>query len=58
MLGHLRSKTLDNFKDAFDKALNRGEGFAVAAHDCTQSLITVFDEECAGISKILYLLYV
>ncbi|XP_068652161.1 protein ROOT HAIR DEFECTIVE 3-like [Aristolochia californica] len=47
-LSHLRSRTLDNFKEAFDKALNKGEGFAVAAHDCTLSLISTFDEGCAG----------
>ncbi|OVA01312.1 RHD3/Sey1 [Macleaya cordata] len=47
MLGHLRSRTVDNFKDAFDKALKGGEGFAVAAHDCTQSFMSIFDEGCA-----------
>ncbi|KAL6335299.1 hypothetical protein AAG906_029540 [Vitis piasezkii] len=47
MLGHIRSGTLDKFKEAFDKALSGGEGFAVAAHGCTKALMTQFDEECA-----------
>ncbi|KAF8400997.1 hypothetical protein HHK36_014300 [Tetracentron sinense] len=50
MLGHLRSKTLDNFKEAFDKALNGGEGFAVAAHDCTGSFMSLFDKGCADVA--------
>lgn len=49
MLGHIRSGTLDKFKEAFDKALSGGEGFAVAAHGCTKAFMTQFDEECAGI---------
>ncbi|RWR72594.1 protein ROOT HAIR DEFECTIVE 3-like protein [Cinnamomum micranthum f. kanehirae] len=47
MLGHLRSRTLDNFKHSFDKALDRGEGFAMASSDCTQSFMSAFDEGCA-----------
>ncbi|XP_059638453.1 protein ROOT HAIR DEFECTIVE 3-like [Cornus florida] len=47
MLGHIRCGTLDKFKETFDKALDGGEGFSVAARDCTESLITLFDEECA-----------
>ncbi|GAB2222253.1 hypothetical protein Drorol1_Dr00013460 [Drosera rotundifolia] len=47
ILGHLRSGTLDKFKEAFDKALNGNEGFSSAAHCCTQSLISIFDEGCA-----------
>ncbi|KAL9263229.1 ROOT HAIR DEFECTIVE 3-like protein [Drosera capensis] len=46
ILGHLRSGTLDKFKEAFDKALTGNEGFSSAAHSCTQSLISVFDEGC------------
>lgn len=48
MLGHIRSGTLDKFKEAFDKALKGGEGFSIAAHDCTHSFMTRFDEGCAG----------
>ncbi|KAK9282342.1 hypothetical protein L1049_005258 [Liquidambar formosana] len=47
MLGHIRSETLDKFKDAFDKALNGGEGFSVAARGCNQSSMSLFDERCA-----------
>ncbi|KMZ73350.1 putative Protein SEY1 [Zostera marina] len=47
VLGHLRSKTLDNFKEDFDKALNTGEGFAIASHACCQRFMTAFDEGCA-----------
>ncbi|XP_008808503.1 protein ROOT HAIR DEFECTIVE 3-like [Phoenix dactylifera] len=46
MLGHLRSKTLDDFKEAFAKALERGEGFAVAVHTCTQSFMSKFENGC------------
>ncbi|PKA57267.1 Protein root hair defective 3 [Apostasia shenzhenica] len=46
LLGHLRSKTLEDLKVAFEKALERGEGFAVAARDCTESFMLVFDEGC------------
>ncbi|KAL7234538.1 hypothetical protein ACSBR1_018032 [Camellia fascicularis] len=48
MLGHIRSGTLDRFKDAFHKALNRGDEFSVAACDCTESFMSLFDEGCAG----------
>lgn len=48
MLGHIRSGTLDKFKEAFDKALESGEGFSVAARDCAQSYMALFDEGCAG----------
>ncbi|XP_011007686.1 PREDICTED: LOW QUALITY PROTEIN: protein ROOT HAIR DEFECTIVE 3-like [Populus euphratica] len=44
MLGHLRSGTLENFKEAFEKALNAGEGFSLAAVTCTQNYIAQFDE--------------
>ncbi|KAK3018684.1 hypothetical protein RJ639_003115 [Escallonia herrerae] len=44
MLGHIRSGTLDKFKEAFDNALNGGQGFAKAARDCTESYMKVFDE--------------
>ncbi|MBA0552018.1 hypothetical protein Golob_022861, partial [Gossypium lobatum] len=44
MLGHLRSGTLEKFKEAFDKALNGGEGFSVAARNCTDAYMALFDE--------------
>ncbi|XP_075100721.1 protein ROOT HAIR DEFECTIVE 3 homolog 1-like isoform X5 [Nicotiana tabacum] len=47
MLGHIRSRTLEIFKEAFDKALKGGKGFAVAAQDCTEFFMSHFNEECA-----------
>ncbi|KAH9713401.1 protein ROOT HAIR DEFECTIVE 3 [Citrus sinensis] len=47
MLGHIRSGTLDKFKDAFDKALSGGEGFSSAAHHCSKFYMNLFDEACA-----------
>lgn len=51
MLGHIRSGTLDKFKEAFDKALDQGEGFSKAAQGCSQVFMAVFDEKCAGINE-------
>ncbi|MQM09539.1 hypothetical protein Taro_042408 [Colocasia esculenta] len=48
MLSNLRSKTLDDFKEAFDKALENGEGFAAAARNYTVSFMSKFDEGCEG----------
>ncbi|KAA8541686.1 hypothetical protein F0562_022838 [Nyssa sinensis] len=50
MLGHIRSGTLDGFKEAFDKALTGGEGFSMAARNCTESFMTLFDEACEDAS--------
>ncbi|XP_057459631.1 protein ROOT HAIR DEFECTIVE 3-like [Actinidia eriantha] len=50
MLGHIRTGTLDKFKEAFDKALSGGEGFSVAAHNCTESFMSQFDEACSDAS--------
>ncbi|XP_010542421.1 PREDICTED: protein ROOT HAIR DEFECTIVE 3 isoform X2 [Tarenaya hassleriana] len=49
VLGHMRSGTLDNFKVAFEKSLNAGEGFSSAAHACAQSCMSQFDEGCADV---------
>ncbi|CAN0878019.1 Protein ROOT HAIR DEFECTIVE 3 homolog 1 [Linum grandiflorum] len=46
MLGHIRSGTFDKFKDAFEKALNAGEGFSLASSSCAQSFMSQFDEAC------------
>jgi len=48
-LGHVRSRVFDKFKEAFDKALNGGEGFSSAANTCVESCMTRFDEGFAGI---------
>ncbi|KAI4324785.1 hypothetical protein MLD38_030241 [Melastoma candidum] len=46
-LGYIRSRSLDEFKKAFDMALNKGKGFSSAAHTCTQDYMALFDEACA-----------
>lgn len=53
MLGHLRSGTLDKFKDSFDKALSSGEGFSSAARHCSELHMAQFDEKCAGVVEAL-----
>ncbi|KAK4726515.1 hypothetical protein R3W88_031432 [Solanum pinnatisectum] len=47
MLGRIRSDTLQRFKEAFDKELKGGIGFAIAARECTGTFMSQFDEECA-----------
>ncbi|KAK4373844.1 hypothetical protein RND71_004521 [Anisodus tanguticus] len=47
MLGRIRSDTLEKFKEAFDKDLKGGIGFAMAARECNGSFMSQFDEECA-----------
>ncbi|KAI3521409.1 hypothetical protein L1887_10874 [Cichorium endivia] len=46
MLEHIRSGTLDNFKKSLNDALNGGQGFAIAVHDCTSKFTRLFDEQC------------
>ncbi|MED6193037.1 hypothetical protein PIB30_015239 [Stylosanthes scabra] len=48
-LGHIRTGTFEKFKEAFDKALNKGEGFSDAANNCTGTFMTQFDEACADV---------
>lgn len=48
MLGHIRTGTLEKFKEAFNNALNEGKGFAAAARDCTKQSMSQFDEESEG----------
>ncbi|QHN94804.1 hypothetical protein HN51_042670 [Arachis hypogaea] len=48
-LGHIRIGTFDKFKEAFDKALNKGEGFSEAANNCTGIFMAQFDEACADV---------
>ncbi|KAL1829274.1 hypothetical protein ACET3Z_007686 [Daucus carota] len=45
VLGHIRSRTLDKFKDAFNSALEGEQGFAEAARDFTKLFMNIFDEE-------------
>ncbi|KAJ7963173.1 Protein ROOT HAIR DEFECTIVE 3-like [Quillaja saponaria] len=49
VLGHIRSGTLDKFEEAFDKALDGGEGFSAASYNCAESCIAEFDEGCADV---------
>ncbi|GAV84913.1 RHD3 domain-containing protein [Cephalotus follicularis] len=49
VLVHLRSGILDKFKEEFEKALNGGEGFSLAARDCTSRYMVKFDEGCADV---------
>ncbi|CAL9009249.1 unnamed protein product [Prunus brigantina] len=51
LLGHIRSGSLDKFKEAFDKALNGEEAFSVAARNCSESFMALFDEGCAGMKN-------
>ena len=48
-LGHIRSGTLDKFKETFEKALKGGERFSPAANKCTESCMTQFDEASADV---------
>ncbi|PNX86352.1 protein root hair defective 3, partial [Trifolium pratense] len=44
MIGHLRSKALDDFKTKLDQALNNGEGFAASVQTWTHSILLEFDK--------------
>ncbi|KAI4355512.1 hypothetical protein L6164_004276 [Bauhinia variegata] len=48
-LGYIRSGTFDKFKELFDKALNGGEGFSVAADNSLQFCMAQFDQGCADV---------
>ncbi|GJN13225.1 hypothetical protein PR202_ga31572 [Eleusine coracana subsp. coracana] len=43
LLGHLRIRTLEAFKESFDKALEK-DGFAVAARNCTRTFLENFNK--------------
>ncbi|KAK7246108.1 hypothetical protein RIF29_40967 [Crotalaria pallida] len=47
MLGHLRSKALDDFKTKLEQSLNNGEGFASSVRTWTQSIMLEFDKGSA-----------
>nr|GFA12948.1 protein root hair defective 3-like [Tanacetum cinerariifolium] len=51
MLEHIRSGTLDNFKKALNDALNSGQGFAAAAHDCINKFAKLFHDQCEVMLK-------
>ncbi|BFG28356.1 hypothetical protein CerSpe_146300 [Prunus speciosa] len=47
MLGHVRSKALEDFKVRLEESLNKREGFTSSVRTCTQSSMLEFDEGCA-----------
>ncbi|XP_041028943.1 protein ROOT HAIR DEFECTIVE 3 homolog 2-like isoform X2 [Juglans microcarpa x Juglans regia] len=47
MLGHLRSKALESFKNKLEQSLIKGEGFAASVRTCTGSCMLEFDQGCA-----------
>ncbi|KAG1347728.1 putative protein ROOT HAIR DEFECTIVE 3 [Cocos nucifera] len=50
MLGHIRTKALDKFKNDLEQSLKTGKGFAASVHDCIQSSLLEFDQECADVA--------
>lgn len=48
ILGHLRSKALENFKTGLENSLKKGEGFAASVRACREYCILEFDQGCAG----------
>jgi protein SEY1 len=46
-MGHLRTRTLEAFRESFEKAL-ANEGFAVAARNCTETFLEKFDKGSEG----------
>lgn len=50
MIGHLRSKALDDFKTKLDQSLNNGEGFASSVRTWTQSIMLEFEKGSADAS--------
>ncbi|KAB2613019.1 protein ROOT HAIR DEFECTIVE 3-like [Pyrus ussuriensis x Pyrus communis] len=47
LVENISSSTLDEFKEAFNTALDRQEGFSVAVCRCTESFMAQFQEGCA-----------
>ncbi|KDP33110.1 hypothetical protein JCGZ_13554 [Jatropha curcas] len=46
MLGHLRSRTLENFKTRLEQSLSGGEGFAAFVRNFSRSCMLEFDKGC------------
>ncbi|XP_058194630.1 protein ROOT HAIR DEFECTIVE 3 homolog 1-like [Rhododendron vialii] len=49
ILANIGSRTLKEFKKAFDNALNNGKDFTVAANECQQACMKSFDDRCADV---------
>ncbi|KAI5332206.1 hypothetical protein L3X38_022335 [Prunus dulcis] len=52
MLGHVRSKALEDFKVRLEQSLNKGRGFATYVRICTHSSMLEFDKGCADAAVI------
>ncbi|KAG9451923.1 hypothetical protein H6P81_004827 [Aristolochia fimbriata] len=50
MLGHLRSKSLENFKNRLEQSLKKGEGFAASVCECNRSCMLDFDQGCEDVT--------
>ncbi|ERN01546.1 protein ROOT HAIR DEFECTIVE 3 isoform X1 [Amborella trichopoda] len=50
MLGHLRTRTSEKFKDRLEQSLKRGEGFAASVCDCMEFAMHEFDQGCADVA--------
>ncbi|KAG5561396.1 hypothetical protein RHGRI_004430 [Rhododendron griersonianum] len=49
ILANIGSRTLKEFKKAFDNALKNGKDFTVAANECQQACMKSFDGRCADV---------
>ncbi|CAN6683950.1 unnamed protein product [Malus baccata var. baccata] len=47
MLGHLRSKALEDFQVRLEQSMNKGEGFSSSVRTCAQSSMLEFEKGCA-----------
>ncbi|ONI11432.1 hypothetical protein PRUPE_4G106500 [Prunus persica] len=52
MLGHVRSKALEDFKVRLEQSLNKARGFATYVRICTHSSMLEFDKGCADAAVI------
>ncbi|KAJ0981662.1 hypothetical protein J5N97_009917 [Dioscorea zingiberensis] len=50
MLGHLRTKALNAFKNDLEQALQNGKGFAVSVRECSRLSMLEFDQGCIDIT--------
>ncbi|XP_068634608.1 protein ROOT HAIR DEFECTIVE 3-like [Aristolochia californica] len=50
ILGHLRSKSLENFKNKLEQSLKSGGGFAASVCECNRSCMVDFDQGCEDVA--------
>lgn len=48
MLGYIRFKAFEKFKNEIEQSLKNGKGFAASVRDCTKSSMLEFDKGFAG----------